>query len=90
MLLAEKFFCPPLVEAYLKEQKLNPSAFYELAFKVTIEKKLRSFQFKLLHNIIPANQRLWKMNIKTSIPLNAVTVTFQLKLKTIGFMNVLP
>ena len=65
-LLAEKSFCPPLTDTYLKEQTLIPSAVYELPFKVTIENKLRSFQFKLLHNIMPTNQRLWKMNIKTS------------------------
>ena len=66
VLLAEKSFCPPLTDTYLKEQKLIPSAVYELPFKVTIENTLRSFQFKLLHNIMPTNQRLWKMNIKTS------------------------
>ena len=65
VLLAEKSFCPPLTDTYLKEQKLIPSAVYELLFKVTIENKLRSFQFKLLHNIMPTNQRLWKMNITT-------------------------
>ena len=56
----------PLAEAFLKEQKLNPGAVYELPFKITIENKLRSFQFMLIHNIIPTNQRLWQMNIKTS------------------------
>ena len=48
------------------EQKLNPGAVYELHFKITFENKLRSFQFMLIHNIIPTNQRLWQMNIKTS------------------------
>ena len=56
VLLAEKSFCPPLAKAFLKEQKLIPRAVYVLLFKVTIENKLRSFQFKLLHNIIPTNQ----------------------------------
>ena len=50
------------------EQNLNPSAVYELPFKITIERKLRSLQFKLIHNIVPTNQpqRLRKMNIKAS------------------------
>ena len=51
---------------YLKERKLIPSDVYELPFEVTIENKLRSFQFKLLLNIIPTNQCLWKISIKTS------------------------
>ena len=59
VLLAEKSFCPPLAEAYFKEQKLIPNVVYELPFKVTIENKLRSFQIKLLHNIISTNQCLW-------------------------------
>ena len=56
MLLAEKSFCPPVANAFLKEQKLNPRAVYELPLKVTIENKLRGFQYKLLHNIIISYQ----------------------------------
>ena len=66
----------------------STSDVYVLLFKVPIENKLRSFQFKLLHDIIPTNQRLWKMNIK--LPLNARPVTFLLKLPIISFMSVLP
>ena len=65
-MFAEKSFCPPLIESYLREQTFTPSAVYELPFKITIENKLRSFQFKLIHNILPTNQRLWKMNVKSS------------------------
>ena len=65
-MFAEKTFCPPLTESYLREQTFTPSAVYELPFKITIENKLRSFQFKLIHNILPTNQRLWKMNVKSS------------------------
>ena len=54
-MFAEKTFCPPLTESYLREQTLTPSAVYELPFKITIENKLRSF-----------NQRLWKINVKSS------------------------
>ena len=64
LMFAEKSFCPPLTESYLREQTFTPSAVYELPFKITIENKLRSFQFKLIHNILPTNQRLWKMNVK--------------------------
>ena len=39
---------------------------YELPFKITIESKLRSFQFKLIHTIHPTIQRLCKMNVKSS------------------------
>ena len=66
LLLAKRSFCPSLAQFHLKEQKLNPSAVYDLPFKITIEIKLRSFQFKLIQNIIPTNQHLWKMNIKAS------------------------
>ena len=65
-MFAEKSFCPPLIESYLREQTFTPSAVYELPFKITVENKLRSFQFKLIHNILPTNQRLWKMNVKSS------------------------
>ena len=56
LMFAEKSFCPPLTESYLREQTFTPSAVYELPFKITIENKLRSFQFKLIHNILPTNQ----------------------------------
>ena len=65
-MFAEKSFCLPLTESYLREQTFFPGAVYELPFKITIENKLRSFQFKLIHNILPTNQRLWKMNVNSS------------------------
>ena len=65
-MFAEKSFCPPLVESYLREKTFTPNAEYELPFKIPIENKLRSFQFKLIHNSLPTNQRLWKMNVKSS------------------------
>ena len=37
---------------------------YQLPFKITVENNLRSFQFKIIHNIIPTNLSLHKMNIK--------------------------
>ena len=65
-IVCSEIFLPPLIESYLKEQTFTPIAVYELPFKITIENKLRSFQFKLIHNILPTNQRLWKKNVKSS------------------------
>ena len=65
-MFAEKSFCPPLTESYLREQTFTPRAVYELPLKITIENRLRSLQFKLIHNILPTNQRLLKMNVKSS------------------------
>ena len=31
-----------------------------------MENKLRSFQYKVIHNILPTNNNLYKMNVKTS------------------------
>ena len=66
LMFAEKSFCPPLVESHLREKTFTPSAEYELPFKIPIENKPRSFQFKLIHNSFSTNQRLWKMNVKSS------------------------
>ena len=41
-------------------------AIYELPFKVTLENKLRCFQYKIIHNILPTNSRLHKMKLKIS------------------------
>ena len=67
IMFAERSFSPPIVEINLKKQVPNVKAVYELPFKVTVENKLRSFQFKLIHNIIPTNLSLYKMNIKDAI-----------------------
>ena len=37
---------------------------YELPSNVTVENKLRSFQFKIIHNILPTNLSPYKINIK--------------------------
>ena len=65
-MFAEKSFYSPLTESYLREQTFTPSAVYELPFKITDENKLRRFQFKRIYNILPTNQRLWQMNVKSS------------------------
>ena len=59
-------FSPPIVEISLSKQVLNFKDVYELPFKVTVENQLRSFQFKIIHSIIPTNLSLYKMKIKES------------------------
>jgi len=66
LMLAGGSFSSPIVEINLKKQVLNVKAVYELPFKVTVENKLRNFQFKLIHNIIPTNLSLYKMSIQDS------------------------
>ena len=65
-LLVLKVFKAPNVEIKLVEKHLLIKAIYELPFKVTLENKLRCFQYKLIHNILPTNSRLHKMKLKTS------------------------
>ena len=61
-----KMLKPPNVERKLVEQNLSTKAVYELPFKVTIENKLRCFQYKVIHNILPTNSNLYKMKLRTS------------------------
>ena len=37
-----------------------------LPFKVTVENKLRCFQLKIIHNILPSNSSLFKMKLRSS------------------------
>jgi len=53
LMLAEKSFSPPIVEINLKKQVPNVKAVYELPFKVTVENKLRSFQFNSYTTLFP-------------------------------------
>ena len=82
-----EIFLPPLIESYLKEQTFTPSAVYELPFKITIENKLRSFQFKLIHNILPTNAFGKRM---LNLLQNANNVMLPVKLLAIYFKSVLP
>ena len=66
LILAKQSFSPPIVKISLSKQVSNVKDVYELPFKVTMENKSRSFQFKIMHNIIPTNLSLHKMNIKES------------------------
>ena len=61
-----KMVKPPNVERILAEQNLTVKAIYELPFKVTMENKLRYFQYKVVHNILPTNSKLYKMKLRTS------------------------
>ena len=65
-MLTERSFSPPIVEITLRNLVSNVKDVYELPFRVTVENKLRSFQYKLVHNIIPTNLSLYKMKIKES------------------------
>jgi hypothetical protein len=64
LILAEQSVPPPIVKINLRKQVSNVKDAYELPFKVSVENNLRSFQFKIIHNIIPTNLSLYKMNIK--------------------------
>lgn len=66
LMFAEKSFSPPIVETTLRNLVSNVKDIYELPFKVTVESKMRSFQYKLIHNIIPTNLSLHRMKIKES------------------------
>ena len=66
LMLAEKSFSPPTVEITLSNLVTNVKDVYELPFRVTIESKMRSFQYKLIHNIIRTNLSLHRMKIKES------------------------
>ena len=57
---------PPNVERKLVEQNISTKAVYELPFNVTMENKLRCFQYKVVHNILPTNSNLYNMKLRTS------------------------
>lgn len=61
-----RLFKPPNVERKLVEQNISTKAVYELPFKVTMENKLRCFQYKVVNNILPTNSNLYKMKLRTS------------------------
>ena len=50
LILAEQCFSPSTAEIYLRKQVSNVKDAYALPFKVTVQNKLRSFQFKTIHN----------------------------------------
>ena len=62
-----KMLEPPNVERILAEQNLTVKAIYELPFNVTMENKLRCFQYKVVHNILPTNNKLYKMKLRASL-----------------------
>ena len=57
---------PPNIEKTSVEKNIHPQAIYELPFKITVENKLRCFQFKVIQNILPSNNFLFKMKLKSS------------------------
>lgn len=50
LILAEQCFSPSTAEICLSKQVSKVKDAYALPFKVTVENKLRSFQFKIIHN----------------------------------------
>ena len=85
-LIVLKVFKAPNVEIKLVEKHLFIKAICELPFKVTLENKLRCFQYKVIHNILPTNSRLHKMKLKTSPSCDLVAL--HMKLYLICSMNV--
>ena len=57
-MLLLKMFKPPTVERKLVEQNISTKDDYELHFKITMENKLRCFQYKVVHNILPTNNNM--------------------------------
>ena len=84
-MLTERSFSPPIVEITLRNLVSNVKDVYELPFRVTVENKLRSFQYKLVHNIIPTNLSLYKMKIKSHHAANTAAV--KMKNFFIGFVS---
>ena len=64
--IIERSSRPSAADTRLANLGLDLKAVYLLPFKITIENKLICFQFKIVHNIIPSNLRLWQMKIKPS------------------------
>ena len=64
-----KMLKPPNVARKLVEQNISTKAVYELPFKVRMENKLRCFQYKVIHNILPTNINLYNMKLRTSFEL---------------------
>ena len=66
---------PPTAQNKYKKEYPNLSVdwkkIYSLAFSVTLDTKLRAFQYKLLNHIVYTNDRLYKFKIVDS-PLSAV------------------
>ena len=57
---------PPNVERKRLEQNISTKTVYELAFKVTMENKLRCFQYQVVHNILYTKSNLRKLKLRTS------------------------
>ena len=75
LMLTERSFSPPIVEITLRNLVSNLKDVYELPFRVTVENKLRSFQYKLVHNIIPTNLSLYKMKKKRVTTLRTLPLS---------------
>ena len=81
---SKRSFSPPIVEINLRKQVSNLKVVYELPLKVTVENKMRSFQFKLIYNIIPTNHSLYKMIVASP---KCERCLFQMKCLFTCFLN---
>ena len=62
--------CEKLFAETFGVQEDEWSQIYLMPFKCTIEVKMRVFQFKLSHNILFTNDRLYKMKVTDSLTCN--------------------
>ena len=58
--------CEQLFSSTFDIQENDWSQIYTLPFRCTLEVKIRVFQFKLSHNILYTNDRLYKMKLVNS------------------------
>ena len=68
-MLIQKKFKEPLASSRLQRLGVDEtmiSAIYKLPFRITRETKLSIFQYKIIHNILPCRNLLYKMNISES------------------------
>ena len=68
-MLIQKKFKEPLASSRLQRLGVDEtmiSAIYKLPFRITRETKLSIFQYKIIHNILPCRNLLYKINISES------------------------
>ena len=68
-ILIQKKFKEPLASSRLKRLGIDEMmipAIYKLPFRITQETKLSIFQYKIIHNILPCRNLLYRMNISES------------------------
>ena len=68
--MVQKIIIPPSSENFFKENfdvsNEDFEQIYSMPFKATIYTKLRAFQFKINHNILYTNEKLYRIKISES------------------------